>query len=101
MGKKSIWLLALAFVVLLGGAALLYDRLSGEYAPEQLAVEQTPVPAATPDPSAPAPTGTPAPRPGRARSRTKPTTGARRTLRPMTPTATPCSSAITSASRWC
>ena len=64
MGKKSIWLLALAFVVLLGGAALLYDRLSGEYAPEQLAVEQTPVPAATPDPSAPAPTGTPAPQTG-------------------------------------
>lgn len=48
MKRKSIWLLALAFVVLLGGAALLYDRLRGRYAPEQLAVEQTPVPQQTP-----------------------------------------------------
>lgn len=62
MKKKSVWLLALAFVVLLGGAALLYDRLSGAYAPEQLAVEQTPVPASTPAASADPGTGaSPAP----------------------------------------
>ena len=62
MKKKSVWLLVLAFVVLLGGAALLYDRLSGAYAPEQLAVEQTPVPASTPAASAdPETDATPAP----------------------------------------
>ena len=48
MKRKTVWLPVLALVLLLGGAAFLYDRLSGRYAPEQLAVEQTPVPQASP-----------------------------------------------------
>ena len=48
MKRKTIWLPVLALVLLLGGAAFLYDRLSGRYAPEQLAVEQTPAPQASP-----------------------------------------------------
>ena len=48
MKRKTVWLPVLALVLLLGGAAFLYDRLSGRYAPEQLAVEQTPAPQASP-----------------------------------------------------
>ena len=62
MKRKTVWLPVLALVLLLGGAAFLYDRLSGRYAPEQLAVEQTPVPASTPAASAdPETDATPAP----------------------------------------
>lgn len=46
--KKTLWLLLLAFVVVLGGAALLYQKLGGDYTPDQLTVEATPVPTATP-----------------------------------------------------
>ena len=45
--RKTLVLLALAFVIVLAGAYLLYDRLGSRYAPDQLAVESTPVPADT------------------------------------------------------
>ena len=45
--RKTLVLLALAFVIVLAGAYLLYDRLGSQYAPDQLAVESTPVPADT------------------------------------------------------
>ena len=45
--RKTLLLLVLAFVIVLAGAYLLYDRLGSQYAPDQLAVESTPVPADT------------------------------------------------------
>ena len=45
--RKTLVLLVLAFVIVLAGAYLLYDRLGSQYAPDQLAVESTPVPADT------------------------------------------------------
>ena len=45
--RKTLVLLVLAFVIVLAGAYLLYDRLGSRYAPDQLAVESTPVPADT------------------------------------------------------
>ena len=45
--RKTLVLLVLAFVIVLAGAYLLYDRLGSQYAPDQLAVEATPVPADT------------------------------------------------------
>ncbi len=45
--RKTLVLLVLAFVIVLAGAYLLYDRLGSRYAPDQLAVESTPVPAGT------------------------------------------------------
>ena len=45
--RKTLVLLVLAFVIVLAGAYLLYDRLGSRYAPDQLAVEATPVPADT------------------------------------------------------
>ena len=45
--KRTLVILALSFALLLGGAALLYDRLAGNYAPEQLTIaEGEQVPAA-------------------------------------------------------
>ena len=43
--RKTLVLLVLAFVIVLAGAYLLYNRLGSQYAPDQLAVESTPVPA--------------------------------------------------------
>ena len=45
--RKTLVLLVLAFAIVLAGAYLLYDRLGSQYAPDQLAVESTPVPADT------------------------------------------------------
>lgn len=45
--RKTLLLLVLAFAIVLAGAYLLYDRLGSQYAPDQLAVESTPVPADT------------------------------------------------------
>ena len=45
--RKTLVLLVLAFVIVLAGAYLLYDRLGSQYAPDQLAVESTPAPADT------------------------------------------------------
>ena len=39
--KKSVLILILAFALLMGGAALLYDRLGAQMAPDQLAVQVT------------------------------------------------------------
>lgn len=39
MKKKSFWILALVFVLLLGGAYVLYGKLSGSAAHDQLAVQ--------------------------------------------------------------
>ena len=45
--RKTLVLLVLAFAIVLAGAYLLYDRLGSQYAPDQLAVESTPVPTDT------------------------------------------------------
>ena len=39
--KKTVILAALAFVLLLAGASVLYSRLGAQLAPDQLAVQQT------------------------------------------------------------
>ena len=39
MKQKSFWIVLLVFVVLLGGAYVLYDRMSGAAEPGQLAVQ--------------------------------------------------------------
>ncbi len=45
--KRTLIILVLVFALLLGGAALLYDQLAGDYAPEQLTIaEGEQVPAA-------------------------------------------------------
>lgn len=55
MQKRITWLLILVLVVVIGGAGLLYSKLGSAYAPDQLAVEATPVPQATTQPEASAP----------------------------------------------
>ena len=40
--KKTLILLVLVFILLLAGAAFLYDRLGEEYAPDQLAIQTQP-----------------------------------------------------------
>lgn len=50
MRNKGTWILILVFVVLLAGAGILYKTLGSRYAPDQLAVEATPVPAQTASP---------------------------------------------------
>lgn len=50
MQKRMTWLLILVLVVVIGGAGLLYSKLGSAYAPDQLAVEPTPVPQATAQP---------------------------------------------------
>ena len=62
--KRNLALLLAAFVLLMAGAYVLYSRLGGEMAPEQLAVQTTSVPEETsvPQPDASnAPTDTPEP----------------------------------------
>ena len=68
--KRNLMLLLAAFVLLMAGAYVLYSRLGGEMAPEQLAVQATSVPqetaapqeTAVPQPDASnAPTDTPEP----------------------------------------
>ena len=62
--KRNLALLLAAFVLLMAGAYVLYSRLGGEMAPEQLAVQATSVPeeTAVPQPDASnAPTDTPEP----------------------------------------
>lgn len=62
--KRNLALLLAAFVLLMAGAYVLYSRLGGEMAPEQLAVQATSVPeeTAVPKPDASnAPTDTPEP----------------------------------------
>ena len=51
--KKRLLLIILAFVLLLGGASVLYAKLSADAAPEQLAVQEPPVeaPAEAPEES--------------------------------------------------
>lgn len=39
--KKTLFLLILIFVLLLGGAFVLYNRLAGQFAPDRLAVQET------------------------------------------------------------
>lgn len=51
MQKRMTWLLILVLVVVIGGAGLLYSKLGSTYAPDQLAVEATPVPQATAQPA--------------------------------------------------
>lgn len=50
MRNKSTVLLVVLLVVLIAGAGILYKNLGSRYAPDQLAVEETPVPAGTPAP---------------------------------------------------
>ena len=45
--KKTLIIIVLAFVLLIAGAAVLYDRLGETMAPEQLAVSETQPPEAT------------------------------------------------------
>lgn len=52
MQKRMTWLLILVLVVVIGGAGLLYSKLGSAYAPDQLAVEATPVPQTTAQPEA-------------------------------------------------
>jgi len=64
--KKTLLIIILVFVLLLGGAYVLYDRLGQDMAPDQLAVQgsQTPEPEEPPQSGAdaePEPEGTPAP----------------------------------------
>ena len=63
--KKNMTLLAgaLAFVLLLGGAYLLYDKLSRESAPDQLMVQSGPPSRETASPEQPPETGSPEPPP--------------------------------------
>ena len=53
MKQKSFWIVLLGFVALLGGAYVLYDRMSGNAGANQLAVQngggETPEPVAAPD----------------------------------------------------
>ena len=46
-GKRNLMLLLAAFVLLMAGAYVLYSRLGGEMAPEQLAVQATSAPQET------------------------------------------------------
>ena len=52
MRNKSTALLVVLLVVLIAGAGILYKTLGSRYAPDQLAVEETPVPAETAAPQA-------------------------------------------------
>ena len=65
MRNKSTVILVVLLVVLIAGAGILYKTLGSRYAPDQLAVEETPVPAETAAPQAtPATTETAADRAG-------------------------------------
>ena len=46
--RNKLLILILAFILLLGGAYFLYDRLGEEYAPDQLAVQETQPPTEAP-----------------------------------------------------
>lgn len=52
MRNKLTAVLVVLLVVLIAGAGILYKTLGSRYAPDQLAVEETPVPAATAAPQA-------------------------------------------------
>ena len=51
--KKALVLIVLAFVLVLAGAYILYDRLGETEAPDRLIVHETPVPTAEPTEAAP------------------------------------------------
>lgn len=57
--KKTLLILVLAFVLLIGGATVLYNRLGAENAPDQLAVQQ-PVATTPATPEEPTPSEAPA-----------------------------------------
>lgn len=63
MRNKLTVILVLIFILVLVGAGALYKTLGSRYAPDQLAVEDTPVPAATDAPAAQPATGETAPTP--------------------------------------
>ena len=48
--KNSVLIILLVFVLLIGGAYVLYDRLGQEVTAEQMIVHSTPVPTAGPSP---------------------------------------------------